>query len=60
VGLLRGTDGTKGSTMHRSRTITFAAIAIVAAIAFLEFTAPGHHVLNALGFATADCGNSGC
>ena len=32
--------------------IALAAVAIVAA-GFLGFTAPGHHLLNTLGFATA-------
>ncbi len=36
-----------------------AVVAIVAA-GFLGFTAPGHRVLNALGFATADCTGSNC
>jgi hypothetical protein len=41
---------------------TLFALIVLAAVAagFLGFTAPGHHVLNALGFATADCGGSGC
>jgi hypothetical protein len=42
-----------------------AALSLVAAAAaFLGFTTPGHHLLNTLGFATADpnggCPNSGC
>jgi hypothetical protein len=38
-----------------------AALVLVAAVAaFLAYTSPGHHVLNALGFATADCGASNC
>ena len=38
------------------------ALAVVAVVAagFLGFTSPGHRVLNALGFATADCTGSNC
>jgi hypothetical protein len=39
--------------------IALAVVAIVAA-GFLGFTTPGHRVLNALGFATADCGGGSC
>ena len=38
------------------KIIALAAMAIVAG-GFLGFTTPGHRVLNALGFATADGGN---
>jgi hypothetical protein len=47
--------------MHRLRNISIAVIVIVVVAAgLLGFTSPGHRVLNALGFATADCGGSGC
>jgi hypothetical protein len=42
------------------KTIVALAIVAVVAAGFLGFTAPGHRVLNALGFATADCSGSGC
>ncbi len=37
-------------------------LVVVAAVVagFLGYTAPGHRVLNKLGFATADCNSSGC
>ena len=41
------------------KIIVFAVLAVVAA-GFLGFTSPGHRVLNALGFATADCTSGGC
>jgi hypothetical protein len=42
------------------KIIALAVLAIVAA-GILGFTAPGHRVLNTLGFATADgCSGSGC
>jgi len=41
------------------KTIVALAVVAVVAAGFLGFTAPGHRVLNALGFATADCGGSG-
>jgi hypothetical protein len=45
--------------MNRTRNISIAVIVIiVAAVGFFGFTSPGHRVLNALGFATADCGGS--
>jgi hypothetical protein len=38
-----------------------AALVLVAAVAaFLAYTSPGHRVLAALGFATADGGSGGC
>jgi hypothetical protein len=46
--------------MHRLRNVSIALIVIVVAAGFLGFTSPGHRVLNALGFATADCGGSSC
>ena len=41
---------------------TIFALAVVAVVAagFLGFTSPGHRVLNALGFATADCSGQSC
>jgi hypothetical protein len=43
------------------KTIFALAVLAIVAVGFLGFTTPGHRVLNALGFATADgCGNSGC
>jgi hypothetical protein len=43
------------------KTIVALAVVAVVAAGFLGFTAPGHRVLNALGFATADCqGGQGC
>jgi hypothetical protein len=43
------------------RAIIGLAVAVIIAAGFLGFTAPGHRVLNALGFATADCsGGGGC
>jgi hypothetical protein len=42
------------------KVLTGLAVVVVAA-GFLGLTAPGHRVLNALGFATADGGGcSGC
>ena len=41
------------------KTIVTLAVLAVFATGFLGFTSPGHHVLNALGVATAD-GCSGC
>lgn len=41
-----------------NKIIALVVVAVVAA-GFLGFTAPGHRVLNALGFATA-CQNSSC
>ena len=35
-----------------------ALVVVAAVVASLAYTSPGHRVLNALGFATADC--SGC
>ena len=48
---------------ERSRETTMKkimalAVAAMVAVGFLGFTTPGHRVLNALGFATADGG--GC
>ena len=43
------------------RTVIALAVAVIIAAGLLSFTAPGHRVLNALGFATADCsGNPNC
>ncbi len=42
------------------RTVIGLAAAVIIAGGFLGFTAPGHRVLNALGFATADCSGSSC
>jgi hypothetical protein len=42
------------------KTIFALAVLAVVAAGFLGFTSPGHRVLNALGFATADCGSGGC
>lgn len=42
------------------RTIIALAILAVVAAGFLGLTTPGHHLLNMLGFATADCGGSQC
>jgi hypothetical protein len=41
------------------KIIVLALVATVAA-GFLGFTSPGHRVLNALGFATADCSSGSC
>lgn len=42
------------------RTIIALAVLAVIAAGFLGFTGPGHHVLNMLGFATADCSSGQC
>jgi hypothetical protein len=42
------------------KTIFALVVLAVAAAGFLGFTAPGHRVLNALGFATADCSGGSC
>ena len=42
------------------KTIFALAVVAVVAAGFLGFTSPGHRVLNALGFATADCTGSSC
>jgi hypothetical protein len=43
------------------RTIIALAVVAIIAVGFLGFTAPGHRLLNTLGFATADCGGGqGC
>jgi hypothetical protein len=41
------------------KKILLAVIVAAAVAAFLTFTAPGQHVLNALGFATA-CPDNNC
>jgi hypothetical protein len=43
------------------KTIIALAVVAVVAAGFLGFMSPGHRVLNALGFATADgCSGSNC
>lgn len=42
------------------RTIIALAVLAVVVAGFLGFTSPGHHVLNMLGFATADCSGANC
>ena len=42
------------------KKIIAALAVVVVTAAFLAFSAPGHRVLNSLGFATADCQSSGC
>ncbi len=47
--------------MQRTRSVSIAVIVIIiASLGFLKFTAPGHHILASLGFATADCAGSNC
>ena len=42
------------------KKIIAALAVVVVAAAFLGFTAPGHRMLNSLGFATAECSGSSC
>jgi hypothetical protein len=42
------------------KTIFVLVVLAVVAAGFVGFTSPGHRVLNALGFATADCSGTNC